>query len=61
MVALLVFHCTAFVRVNHQLNRHEPTGEGTVRGVVYGNEIRCTGPKMLQNNVSEDFTIKTIS
>jgi hypothetical protein len=50
-----------FTCVNHQLSCHEPAGEGTVHGVVYQNEIGYTGPKMFQNNVSQDATIKTFN
>jgi len=60
MVASLVFHCTAFVCVNHQTSRHEPAEKGTVRGEIYRNEISYTGPNTFQNNVSQDATIKTM-
>lgn len=55
----LVFHCTASVFMN-QISRHETVGDGKVLGVVYQNEIGYTGPKILQNNVSKDASIKII-
>jgi hypothetical protein len=36
-------------RANHQLSDHEPEGEGTVCGVVYG----YTDPKTFQHNISQ--------
>jgi hypothetical protein len=42
-----------FHRANNQLSRHEPEGEGTVCGVVYGNKVGYTDPKTFQWNIPQ--------
>jgi hypothetical protein len=51
----IVFRC-----VNHQLSCHEPSGHGTVHGVVYRNKLKYTG-NTLQSNISQGSTINTFS
>jgi hypothetical protein len=45
---------------NHRISRLKPTGEGSVRGVVYRKEIGYLVPKASGNSMSLGITIQTI-